>query len=205
VDRGFYGCGPLFFYKEKDFDMGEMKYLRQLKSGHIYAWTPALAQRGDMVVYDDETALSRIKALKSEISRKRDIIEGLGQGTAENAKKDADLAALLDQLETTSETLGDTIRNRASKALGQDGEEDSSEMAPDSSDTVEEAQEKQKKLMINEDSEVQLIKGLANKNQIIEHVLRMYGIEMDRSQTFLALKKQAVELRSERMSESIMK
>ena len=178
-------------------------YLRQLKSGHIYAWTPALASRGDMVAYDDTTALARIEALKNEVQRKRDILEGLGTNSVEASKRDTDVAALLDKLEKTSESLSDTIRDKTSKPTGQ--EDDESDALFESSDTEEEAQLKQKKQAINEDPEVQLVRGLTNKNQVIEHVLRLYGTEMDRAQTLSTLKKQAVEMRTERLSESIMK
>lgn len=177
------------------------QYLRQLKTGHIYIWTPTLAKRKDMVPLELDTAKKRIEAMQRAIEEKQARIAALrenaslGNQVADEAKmiaqKLAELESQFEQLEKTEEKL----------LTGQPDEQET-DLKPNSKlETEDEILMAERKRRIDEDPEIQRIRAMTTKNQIEEYMLREYGIEIDRKKTMAELKAAAEEARIGRIFE----
>lgn len=181
------------------------KYLRQLKSGHIYIWTPELAKRKDMVPLEAQSAEKRIQALQQKLAEQQTRIESMRAPDGsikqdEDAMQAAELAKRLTELEAQSAALDKQEREVMEGITDEDAATNLKEKL---SNTVseEEIAEAQKKEAMDNDPEIMEIRGMRTKNQVEEYVLREYGEEIDRRKTVPELKAYAEGLRWERMQE----
>jgi len=180
------------------------EYLRQLKSGHIYIWTAALAARKDMLPLDPDKAETRIAALQNKIQAQRDRItaltaEGGRVRMNEEAAKAKELAQRLTELETESAALDQQEAKLVDESLTPNME--SSDIKPAEPQTEEEVLAKNRQEKIDSDREVQDIRAMRTKNQVKEYMLREYGEELDDKMLLPQLKAFAEATRVKRMEE----
>jgi len=176
------------------------KYLRQLKTGTIYIRTPELAARPDMVPYDEETALKRIDALKNLIQERKQAAAELAESGGDEAKLAIEVSKKLAELEEQANSLVE-MEKKAFEAISEETEEEKEIRKADGIKTEEEILEEQRQERIDNDKEIVAIRAMTNKNQVMEHVLRLYGRDMDRTKKLSEMKEFAIGLRIARMDE----
>lgn len=163
------------------------RFLRQLKSGTTYHWTPTLAKRGDMVDYDPITAQKRIEALKAQ-KMASDENPAPPAITPEMLAQSQELTALENEMNAEVEAE-ETAKN-----------EDIQTKKRVLSDEELEAEAREKTLQ--EDAQILAINGMKKKNQVEEFLLREFGVELDpENMTLKEMKEEAIRLRTTRLFE----
>lgn len=164
------------------------KYLRQLKTGRVYIWSPYLAKRKDMVEYDPtladmriQKARERLEALKAEAD---EITVAMDPKITADSQELATIEAEIDKLE----------EEKAIKAAGGNSED----VKPKTQEEID-AEEKQK--VINEDPEIKKIEAMDEVSQVKEYIALEFGIESKKT-TLENIKKEAIERRVDRLFES---
>lgn len=173
------------------------RYLRQLGSGHIYHWTPTLAKRKDMVIYDPELAKSRIEALNQRLADEK--AQQTPEAIAEHQKAMADaqqdahiITDLEQQLERSREIERAEIENLEK---GQDIKPEEKIM----SDQDIELERRDK--ILATDPHIKNIMGMTSKNQVEAYVLQEFGEDLDRRKSLGDLKNYALKKRTDRLFE----
>lgn len=173
------------------------RFLRQLKSGHIYIWTEVLARRRDMVPYDAESAKRRIATLKqikeSMKSRHEDPevqarIKLEMKEATELAKELTDLENQVDGLAEASAAEDKTIRSAKTP-----------EPAPRRTEAEIEAARRSD--IIENDPHIKKIMGMKKKTEVETYLLTEYGEEVSPDETLVSMKNAAINLRTERLFE----
>lgn len=184
-------------------------YLRQAGSGHIYAWTPQLARRPDMIPYDDNAAKVQVEALKKRIAKLK-ALEAAGRlesGTVtDKVMADASLnSAALARLEGEVATLEDMHRIRSEAARkAKEAEEKGEAPPPDptANMTTEEKEAARIKGLVDNDPEIQKIRAMRSKQEVADYMAENYGEVRDpETGKFDALKDEALALREARIIE----
>lgn len=177
------------------------KYLRQVGSGHIYSWTPALAKRSDMVVYDEDTATIRIEQLKRRIAEMGERKKNRGTSGVNTNKAMIDQAIELSRLESQVEQLEDEERvtDEADALAEAKGEIKTEGKTLTAEDIAEE--ERQKK--IDSDVQVRKIRAMTDKDDIEAYMLEAFGENIDRRRSTESLKEYAEDKRIDLMFEAI--
>jgi hypothetical protein len=182
------------------------RYLRQLGSGHLYAWTPTLAKRHDMQEIDPESAKVRIDALREQMnSRIANIkdpqrlanakarIETITKLSKELSMLEGDLSAAeqVEKQEIEAEILGEK------PALRHD-DIDTSRKGPIDPEIIE---EERKGCILTEDKEYQGILAMKTKQEVIEYLAANFGVKEEAKQPLEKLRFVALEKRKERIFE----
>ena len=164
------------------------RYLRQLKTGTIYVFTPILAKRRDMVPYDAAQAKARIGAIKTMLlKRQPDLAEG--ESVAAEAAQIKAEAMELTGLEATLEAT----ESAEEKAIEDAGlPEEGKKLNDETPVTSEEVAEQVKQDRLNDDPKYQKAMGLRSKNDVEEYMLLEFGQEIEISRPFKDLKAYAV-------------
>ena len=173
------------------------QYLRQKGTGHIYIATETLLKRDDMIPYDVTTALKRIKAIKEELKKRQQVIEGLGgEDVAGVDDMKSKVAKTLTELEKSLDEFKKKQMEVIKKEENMVSPEDTGEM------TEEELKAKVREEKISNDPEVKKIMGFRNKNALEEYSLKEYGFEIDRRESLQKSKEKVKALRIKRMEEA---
>jgi hypothetical protein len=182
------------------------RFLRQLGSGHIYHWTPTLAKRKDMVEIDPESAMTRISALKDQVTARLARIKDPGMLTAAKEK-----IALINKLSQQLNTLEGELA-AAEKAEKAEAEAailgEKPKLKADDIDTSKKsevdaaaAEDERRSRILADDKEYQSILAMTTKQQIIEYLAANFGVKGDSKQALEKLRYDALEKRKERVFE----
>jgi hypothetical protein len=170
-------------------------YLRQLKTGRIYPWTPTIAKRKDMVPYDPELAEAMIQALKDIIAQMQaaNAVDPEQQAKhVSNVKAAQDLAAELNELE--AQAFGD----------GEEKEKKVETAAPGQppGKTPEQQQEQERQSVIDADPHIKEIMAMAKPKQIMDYLKREFGVTVEeKGKSVEALRNMAINHRIDRIFE----
>jgi hypothetical protein len=170
-------------------------YLRQLKTGRIYPWTPTIARRRDMVPYDPDLAAARIQVLKDIIAQRKaaDTVDPEIQAKhVTNVKAAQELASELNALEEQAFGDGSEKEKKVETATAPD--------AP--GPNAEEQAEKERQATIEADPHVKEIHAMAKPKQVIDYLKREFGVVVDeKGKSLEALKNMAINQRIDRIFE----
>ncbi len=182
-------------------------YLRQLVSGHIYAWTPQLAVRPDMVPYSKQEADIRIEALKGRIKalKERQAAQHLTDDGVTDAKmvEAQKSAKKLEELDSMVSTLEEMQRVQAEAASKKQEALERGERPEDEDNlTPEEKAAKVRQDWIDADTEVQRIRNFKSKVEVTDYMAENYAVVKDPESSKMGpLKEEAEALRVNRMDE----
>jgi len=184
----------------------DIRYLRQLKSGHIYVYTEALAKRPDMVPYDPEVAKARIAQMKQDTEARRAAKKGPKVAPSEgpSLKEMRENRAIASEL-TDLENQAGAEREADLKAIEDEGKSEK-EKARDKvtfdGKTAEEVKELTEEKVVNNDPKIQKIGNYKQKKQLKQFVLIEFGIELDDTKPLKVLKDEAVAMQKARIFET---
>ena len=185
------------------------KYLRQLKSGHIYHWTPQLAKKRDMVPVDLEEAEIRIVAAQKKLEELKarraagilaneEVTDKKLAAASANFKKLAEIEAEINTLEEQERARAEVARKREEAEARGEAPPEIPAQAPLSDE--EKAQAKRARILA-EDPEIDKIKSMT-KQEIDQYLQENYGIKSDLSRTKLEdLREKALDVRVNRVLE----
>ncbi len=161
------------------------RYLRQLKTGRVYVWTPILAKRPDMVEVDLESAKVRIEALKARLAAREADRPKAAKEAKEKLQTLSAFAKELTSLENQLEDIEQAEAKATEKKLegetaqplkpndivtGKGMDRETQEMLAE--------EERRARIMAN-DKEYQQILAMRKKKDITDHLAEFYGKKLD--------------------------
>lgn len=173
------------------------RFLRQLKSGHIYTWTEALAAKKDMVPFDAETAKRRIAALKQmkAAARKKNADPEEQARIAIEMKEAKALAEELTELENQVDGLAEA------SAAEDKTVKDAKTPPPKAQKSEAEIEAARRNDIIAKDSHINKVMSMKKKSDVEAYLLTEYGEEISPDETLANMKNVAINLRTERLFE----
>lgn len=172
------------------------RFLRQLKSGTIYAYTDILAKRRDMVPYDENAAKTRIEAIKNILEhRTPNLLEG------EALSKEA-AAIKADAMELTGlEAQLEALENADQKAIDDAVLTDGKKLNDETPVTSEEVAEQVIQERLDKDPKYRKVTAFKSRNEVEQYMLLEFGQEINITRPFKDLKAYAVEQTAKRILE----
>lgn len=173
-----------------------MRYLRQLKTGHIYVHTETLAKRRDMVPFEEKNARARIEAMKNVIASRQPTLSEVKSQAEDAAQAKAaamELTGLENQLNDEQEA--------EQKAIDDAALPDGKKLNDEEPVTAEEAAAAQRQSILDEDPKYKKVKAFKSRNQIEEYMLLEFGQEINIDRAFKDLKQYALDCTSKRILE----
>jgi len=182
------------------------RFLRQLGSGHIYAWTPTLAKRKDMQEIDPESAQVRINAMKTTIAARLSNIKDPERLAAMQARVETvtRLSRELAKLEGDLEAVECMEKKDAEKAiLGEKPTLKPGDIDTSKKGAVDPAvqEEDRKSRILAEDKEYQSILAMKTKQEVLDYLAASFGVKEEAKQPLEKLRFVALEKRKERVFE----
>jgi hypothetical protein len=183
------------------------RFLRQLGGkGHIYAWTPTLAKRKDMIEIDAQTAEVRIASLKEQLAVRIANIKDPERLIATKARieKIAKLAQELGMLEEDLAAVEELEKQATDAAILAE----KPALKPDDIDLTKKPEtnpdvieEERKNRILSADKEYQSILAMRTKKELIDYLASNFGTIADPKQALEQLRFVALEKRKERVFE----
>ena len=173
-----------------------MRYLRQLKTGHIYVHTDLLAKRRDMVPFDEKQARARIEALRSMIQKRSPTLSEV-KNQAEDAAQVKAAAMELTDLENKVESMEEAEAKAIEDAALPEGKKLNDEEPV----TAEEATAAQRQSILDQDPKYKKVCAFRSRNEVEQFMILEFGEEIDVSLPFKTLKDYALEKMSRRILE----
>jgi hypothetical protein len=182
------------------------RFLRQLKSGTIYHWTPILARRKDMVEIDPESAKTRIRALKGQLESRIATIKNPERLAAAKQRIETitKLSQELNMLEGDLLAAEEAEKQEAEAALlGEKPKLQPNDIDPSKKGEIDPvvAEEERKGRIMGEDKEYQSILAMRTKQEIIDYLAANFATIADPKQPLEKLRHVALEKRKERVFE----
>ena len=177
------------------------RYLRQLKTGRIYIYTPKLAKRADMTEINLETANTRIQALKAQMAEATVTPEEIAKRKQE-ASKLTQVSEEIARLEREAEEVRKAQVDKAEKELLGDQKFNPDDLVKTKEPLtkVEEEEDRKSKILAN-DQEFNKVLAMREKKEVLDYLAASFGITEDPKKTLPLLKNIALEKRKERVFE----
>jgi hypothetical protein len=182
----------------------QKRYLRQVKSGTIYHWTPTLAKRKDMVEIDLKTAQIRIESQKASLAARLAARPIKAESEKQELSELSAVSKQIAELETVEEEI-----DKAEKAkLKADISAMSQQINPD--DIIktdrplseEETKELERANRLSSDNEYQSILAMNAIEELADYLKANYGIVPPKKATVAILKNMSLEQRERRIFEA---
>jgi len=179
------------------------RYLRQTKSGTIYAWTPTLAKRSDMVEIDVETAELRIEAQKSRLKARMKASPELLTQQKDTIQKLTAISKELTGLEEVEAVLekAEKVRLRTEISAISDNLNPDDIIKTEKPLTAEELKELERANKLMGDKEYQSISAMNTVEELGDYLKANYGILPPKKASVPFLKNMAQEQRERRIFE----
>lgn len=177
------------------------RYLRQLKTGRIYNYTPTLAKRADMTEIDLESANTRIEALKAQMAQATVSPEQVAKRKEEAAKLTQVSGEIARLEKEAEEARAAQVEKAEAELLGEQAPKPNDLVKPKEHMTKEMEEEDRKSKILANDDEYNKILAMREKKEVLDYLAAGYGITEDVKKTLQVLKNIALEKRSERVFE----
>lgn len=173
-----------------------MRYLRQLKTGHIYVHTDLLAKRRDMVPFDEKQARARIAAMREMLEKRTPTMSEV-KTQAEDA---AQVKAAAMEL-TNLENMVEAEEKAEEKAIEDAALPDGKKLDDQEPVTSEEATAAQRQSILDQDPKYKRVTAFRSRNEVEQFMILEFGEEIDVSLPFKTLKDYALEKMTRRILE----
>lgn len=179
-----------------------MRYLRQLKTGRIYIYTPHLAKRSDMVEETLESAEARIAAMKESKQATDVSLEEIARRKEEAAKLTSNAAEIARLEKEAEESRSAQVKKAEAEILGEQKlNPDDVVKSKDSAAMKALEEEDRKSKILTQDEEYNKVLEMKEKKEVLDYLAISYGIKEDPKKSFQLLKNVALAKRSERVFE----